>query len=77
MTEQGFEEGELFISDLGAELCAAYTEKEVSLKRYAVIRNQLSMMQLLEVSDDLDYLMGKYHIERSHVGRITNEGSKI
>lgn len=77
MTEQGFEEGELFISDLGAEFCAAHAKREADLKRYAVIRNQQSMMQLLEVSDDLDYLMNKYHIERSHVGRVANAGGKI
>lgn len=79
MTENGFEEGELFISDMGAERCEACAKKEIDLKRYAVIRNQLSrgQLQLLEVSGDLDYLMSKYHIDRSHIGRIANAGSEI
>lgn len=79
MTENGFEEGELFISDMGAERCDACARKEIDLKRYAVIRNLQSrgQLQLMEVSDDLDYLMNKYDIDRSHIGRIANAGSEI
>lgn len=50
-----------------------------NLKRYAVIRNNAVMgqLQLLEVGDDLEYLLTKYSLERGNVGRIADERGKI
>lgn len=75
MKDMIFEEGELFISDLGDREYAIYKEKYADLKRYAVIqcKSAMTQLQLLEVSDDLNYLMEKYHIERNRIGRIADE----
>ncbi len=79
LKKESLEEGELFISDLGEERYANLREKVANLKRYAVIRNNAVMgqLQLLEVGDDLEYLLTKYSLERGNVGRIADERGKI
>lgn len=68
------QEGERFLSDLGMERSAIVNGRPQNVGRYAVIENRPSAGQfrVLEVGTDEDYLMRKYGISQSHVGRILN-----
>lgn len=66
------EDGELFISDLGRNKDMTIDGKPATLGRYAVIKNIQSdgTLHVVEVGADLEFLLKKYGIEKSKVGRI-------
>ncbi len=61
--------GVVFISDLGETQTIQRNDKEITLGQYAVWApiSGTSRHQIVEVSDDLDYLMKKYDISKDNV----------
>lgn len=64
--------GKAFITDLGAGKSTVINGEEVSVGQYAVwspVTNSTGH-QVIEVSDDLEYLMNKYSIPQERVCRL-------
>ena len=64
-------EDECFISDLGSTANVKIDNETVTLGRYAVIKNHMGKMQVLEVGGDLDYMMKKFGISKENLGVVT------
>ena len=62
-------EGVIFISDLGETQTIRQNDKEITFGQYAVWApiSGTSRHQIVEVSDDLNYLMKKYDISKDNV----------
>ena len=62
-------EGVIFISDLGETQTIRQNDKEITFGQYAVWApiSGTSRHQIVEVSDDLSYLMKKYDISKNNV----------
>lgn len=67
------QDGERFLSDLGTERRVVIAGQAERLGRYAVMESRPSKNQLrvLEVSADREYLLRKYHIAPTNIGRLT------
>lgn len=63
-----YTKGKIFISDLSA----AHTLPGLSIASFAVWQptKELDKHQIVEVSNDLNYLKDKYHVEEPYVFRI-------
>lgn len=61
--------GKLFISDLGETQTVVENEKEIVIGQYAVWApvNGSEKHQIVEVGDDLGFLMSKYNISEESV----------
>lgn len=64
-------EDECFISDLGKTANVKMDNETVKLGRYAVIKNHKGQMQVLEVGNDLDFLMEKFGVAKDNLGVVT------
>ena len=71
MESMTLHEDECFISDLGNTANVKIDNETVTLGRYAVIKNHMGKMQVLEVGVDLDYLMKKFGISKENLGVVT------
>lgn len=64
--------GVLFISDLGETQTVQNNGEEISIGQYAVWApiSGTTRHQIVEVSDNLDYLMEKYNIPKDNICRL-------
>lgn len=64
--------GVLFISDLGETQTVQNNGEEISIGQYAVWApiSGTTRHQIVEVSDNLDYLMEKYNISKDNICRL-------
>ncbi len=64
-------EDECFISDLGNTAKVKMDNETLMLGRYAVIKNHMGKMQVLEVGNDLEGLMKKFGVAKDNLGVVT------